>query len=332
MGDYKNQSILVTGACGSIGSVIVDKLIQVGFGSLTLIDNNETELFHLQTKLSSLRNVQVFFGDIRDRACIEHRMRGIDIVIHAAALKHVGLCEKSPDQAIHTNILGTQNLIDSALENGVKRFLFTSSDKAVNPTNVMGSTKLLGEKLVSAAAERSVALTDNRCIFSTTRFGNVLGSRGSVLPIFKQQILEKKPITVTHRDMSRFIMSNDEAATLVLNAVWKATGGEVLVTKMPVVYIRDLAIAMNAVMNGQSEIIYIGQKPGEKLYEELVNDEEIRRTYDEGPYLRIAPVREMKPENKRENIKEPYNSKTYTKLDIEQICQYLVESEILKLQ
>ena len=187
----------------------------------------------------------------------------------------------------------------------------------------MGSTKLLGEKLVSAAAERIMAQNGNGPIFSTTRFGNVLGSRGSVFPIFRKQILSGEPLTVTHEKMTRFIMSTAEAAKLVLSSVWRATGGEILVTKMHVAYIRDLAVAMNDLMGGQSEIKYIGVKPGEKMYEELVNDEEIRRTVDYGDFLRISPLFEMLNTNEMDCIDRAFNSANESKLSVDAISEYI---------
>lgn len=329
MREFQGKNVLITGACGSIGSALVDELVQYNCKSLTLIDNNETELFYLQSKLSSVEGVYVYLCDIRDRVAIDYRMRGVDVVIHSAALKHVGICEKSPDQAVQTNILGTQNLIDSAIEHGVERFLFTSSDKAVNPTNVMGSSKLLGEKLISAAAERVMSQNAKGPIFATTRFGNVLGSRGSVFPIFREQILSGKPLTITHKNMTRFIMSTSEASKLVLSSVWRATGGEILVTKMQVAYIRDLAIAMNDLMGGQSEIEYIGVKPGEKMYEELVNDEEIRRTVDHGEFLRISPLFELLKTNQMDCIDRPFNSANEAKLSVDAISEYLFKQELI---
>jgi FlaA1/EpsC-like NDP-sugar epimerase len=329
MKEFQGKSILVTGACGSVGSALTDELVRHNCKSLILIDNNETELFFLDSKLSHVPSAEVYLCDIRDRASIDYRMRGVDVIIHAAALKHVGICERSPDQAVQTNILGTQNLIDSAIENNVQRFLFTSSDKAVNPTNVMGGTKLLGEKLISAAAERVAAQNGNGPIFFTTRFGNVLGSRGSVFPIFEKQILAKEPITVTHEEMTRFIMSTADAAKLVLSSVWRATGGEILVTKMLVAYIKDLAVAMNNIMGGQSDIRYIGVKSGEKMYEELVNDEEIRRTVDYGEFLRIAPLFELQNLQRVKSITKPFNSANERKLDVDAVSEYLKRQGLL---
>jgi FlaA1/EpsC-like NDP-sugar epimerase len=221
-------------------------------------------------------------------------MSGSDIVLHAAAYKHVDLCESSPQEAILTNIIGTQNVIEAAFDNAVGRVILTSSDKAVNPTSVMGTSKLMGERLMSAASAQS---RNGAPIFSSIRFGNVLGSRGSVIPLFKSQIAAGGPVRLTDRKMTRFIMSLEQAANLVMDAVFLARGGEVIVTKMPVLRIEDLAAVMIddfaptfGVDPKTVEIVLIGSKPGEKMYEELTNEEEVRRTFDWGDYLVVKPA------------------------------------------
>ncbi len=231
-------------------------------------------------------------------------MKGIDIILHCAARKHVILNEMAPGEAIQTNILGTQNLIDAALEFGIERMIFTSSDKAVNPTNVMGTSKLMGERLMTAA---NAATRKSNPVFASTRFGNVLGSNGSVIPIFWNQITQNQPITLTDKDMTRFVMTIDQAASLVLQSVPLAVGGEVFVTKMPVLNIGHLAQAMiniavqNKVIEKPVSIDIIGAKPGEKLYEELINEEEVRRTYEIDQFFSVIPA-----------FKNIYNTDTYS--------------------
>ena len=289
---FKDKTVLITGACGTVGAELVRQLVVSQAAHVVCIDNNETELFFQVEQYSANGKVSGHLADIRDREALKLRMRGVDIVLHSAALKHVGLCEDSPDQAVATNIQGTQNVIDAALHNGVERVIFTSSDKAVNPTNVMGTSKLMGERLMTAAAQTSATGLDIKSrkagtIFASTRFGNVLGSRGSVVPLFRRQIEAGGPITLTDAQMTRFIMTLKEAVRFVLDSVWLARGGEVMITKMPVARIEDIAhIMCDALAPGREiQITEIGAKPGEKMYEELMNDEEVRRTFEYGDFF-----------------------------------------------
>lgn len=283
---FESKRVLVTGACGTIGLELVRQLVEAGAGRIVCLDNNESDLFFLQQRYGRNPAVECYLADIRDLEVLKLRMQGVDVVLHAAALKHVGLCEDSPTQAVRTNIDGTQNVIDAALHTGVERVLFTSSDKAVNPTNVMGTTKLMGERLMTAAA-----MTDPDTIFASTRFGNVLGSRGSVIPLFRRQIEDGGPVTLTDRRMTRFVMTLEEAAELVLRSVWLAKGGEVFVTKMPVARIEDIALHMISKHgHGRVELKEIGAKPGEKMYEELMNEEEVRRAYEVENFFVVCPA------------------------------------------
>jgi len=277
--NFAGKTVVVTGACGTVGAELVRQLSQTDVGKIICLDNNETELFFLFERFRKTGKIVCHLADVRDLRALNLRFRSVDIVLHSAALKHVPLCEDSPNDAILTNIVGVQNVIDAALENNVERVLFTSSDKAVNPTNVMGTSKLMGERLLTAANE---SRSGGSTIFASTRFGNVLGSRGSVVPLFRNQIENGGPITLTDREMTRFIMTLEEAAKLVLDSVWIAKGGEVMVTKMPVARIEDLAEIMRNELAGDEDISIIetGAKPGEKMYEELMNDEEVRRTWD----------------------------------------------------
>lgn len=294
---FAGKSILVTGACGSVGSELVHQLLTndaYGPAEVIGIDNNESQLFFLDQQYLSDDRARFFVADIRDKDELGRRMKGVDIVFHAAALKHVVLCERSPDQAVQTNIVGLQNVIAAATENGVERVIFTSSDKAVNPTNVMGTSKLMGERLMTAANSNK---RGKGPIFASTRFGNVLGSNGSVVPIFHNQIASGGPITLTDREMSRFVMSIQSAVHLVLDSALIAQGGEVFITKMPVMRIADLAAAMIEELAPQYgfdpkaiAIMEIGTKPGEKLYEELMSSEETRRAVELKKYFAVMPA------------------------------------------
>jgi len=297
MKSFSDKRILVTGATGTIGQELVCQLLESEKyqpKEVIGIDNNESELFFLDQKFSKYKNARFFLADIRDKEACLHHMEGIDIVFHAAALKHVILCEKSPMQAVHTNIMGIENLIGAAKHHRVEKFIFTSSDKAVNPTNVMGTSKLMGERLVTAANSNQ---KQEKAIFASTRFGNVLGSNGSVVPIFKRQIENGEGITLTDERMTRFVMSIKEAVNLVIDSAFFAKGGEVFITKMPVIRIKDLAEVMIeelAPKFGHSPksipINIIGAKPGEKLYEELMSDEETARAIELKEYFSILPA------------------------------------------
>lgn len=293
MDDYwKDKNVLITGACGTVGKELIKQLVKMGSEEIIGIDNNESELFFLDQMYRGDSNIRFYLCDIKNRDQLLGLMKGVDIVLHAAARKHVILNEIAPTEAIYSNIVGTQNVIDAALSNNVKKVIFTSSDKAVNPTNVMGTSKLMGERLMTAA---NASTRGKYPIFASTRFGNVLGSNGSVIPIFKGQIERNENITLTDLEMSRFVMTIDEAARLVLQSVELAKGGEVFVTKMPIIRIEDLAKAMIEIwkergIDNNTKISIIGAKPGEKMYEELINDEEVRRTIEIDDFFAVLPA------------------------------------------
>lgn len=338
---WQNKRILITGVCGTVGRELLQQLRQQTEVEIIGFDNNESELFFLREELREENHIHLFLGDLRDRDRVTRLMQGIDIVFHAAALKHVILCEMSPTDAVQTNILGVQNIIEAAGVNQVVRVLFTSSDKAVNPTNVMGTSKLMGERLMTAAnAQRR----GKGPIFTSTRFGNVLGSRGSVIPLFKRQIMQGGPVTITDTAMTRFIMTLQEAVLLVMDSMFLAKGGEVFVTKMPIVRIIDLAEVMiqelaprHGLDPAEIQIEIIGSKPGEKLYEELINDEETRRTVELPKYFVVLPAfksvyREIvyTYENMGQmNLSQPYNSAAATAMNKEELVRYLIMHDLL---
>lgn len=298
MKTLNNKRILITGACGTIGKQIIKQLIEGDVYSpaeIIGIDNNESALFFDDQYYNDRDNVNYFLGDIRDKEKLLKRSKGADVIFHVAALKHVVMCERSPFEAVQTNILGVQNIISAAFENKIDTVIFTSSDKAVNPTNVMGTSKLMGERLITAA--NSSASSKNSPVLASTRFGNVLGSNGSVIPIFRKQIMEGGPVTLTDPEMSRFVMSKEQAATLVIDSALCAKGGEVFVTKMPALKISTLAEVMIEELAGNFghdpaniSIEIVGVKPGEKLYEELMSDEETRRSIELNKYFSVLPA------------------------------------------
>jgi len=337
MSTWTGKHILITGVTGTVGQELLRQVVERGAGEIIGIDNNETELFFLDQAYEDNNCVHLFLGDLRDPQKLMRKMQGVDIVLHAAALKHVILCEKTPRDAVQTNILGTQNVIDAAIANNVERVIFTSSDKAVNPTNVMGTTKLMGERLMTAANAHRRS-TDP--VFASTRFGNVLGSRGSVLPLFRKQIAGGGPVTLTDPEMTRFIMTIEQAVNLVLESVFLARGGEVFVTKMPIVRIRDVAEVMIEELAERPqdvEIKMIGSKPGEKLYEELMNDEETRRTLEVENYFVVLPafksvyesIAYKYPGMGDVGVDDPYNSSLRPAMSKQELRTYLLENDLL---
>jgi len=341
--NFLNKRILVTGGCGTIGREVIRQLLEdYNIGELISIDNNESELFFLEQKFAPHGNSHFFLADVRDQAKLSRIMQGIDIVFHTAAFKHVILCERSPFEAVQTNIQGVQNVILSALENNVERVIFTSSDKAVNPTNVMGTSKLMGERLMSAANSN---LRKEKTIFASTRFGNVLGSRGSVIPIFREQIRKGGPVTLTDPEMTRFIMSIEEAVRLVIESSHLAQGGEVFVTKMPVIHIKDLAEVMIrelAPLYGHDpegiDLEMIGSKPGEKMYEELMNEEETRRTWELPAYFVVLPaftplyrnIKHSFPEIVTKEVTKAYHSGNEQAFTQEELLEFLKTNHLLE--
>jgi len=337
---YKGKKVVVTGAAGTIGQALITRLKKLGIASLKALDNNETELFFLGERHGG--DIECVFGDIRDESKLALTFHGADIVFHAGALKHVPLCERNPMDAIKTNILGVQNIISAASSQGVERVLYTSSDKAVNPTSVMGTSKLMGEQLINAA---NLSSQGSDTIFTSTRFGNVLGSRGSVMPLFKEQIRNGGPIRLTSTDMTRFVMTRDEAVNLVLEAAELARGGEVLITKMLVIRIQDLAEVMIeelAPLNGLDpenvKVEIIGTRPGEKLYEELMNVEEVRRSIELEKLFAVLPaVRNLYSDRDydydgviSETVDRPYNSSNEAATTKEELRDYLRQTGLLE--
>ena len=341
-----NKRILVTGACGTVGSELVRQLLESDYrpAEVIALDNNESELFFLEQRFLFDSRASFFLADVRDRDKLCRKMQGVEIIFHVAAFKHVILCERSPFEAVQTNIVGVQNIIYAACENQVKKVIFTSSDKAVNPTSVMGTSKLMGEKLITAANSN---LRDKGPIFASTRFGNVLGSRGSVIPIFQEQIKKGGPVTLTDPGMTRFIMSIREAVRLVIDSAGLARGGEVFVTKMPVISIKDLAKVMIqelAPVYGHDpdkiKIINLGVKPGEKIYEELMSPEETRRAVELPFYFAVLPAfrgiyRDIDyhyHEIVSTEVTNPYISANETPLSQEELKSFLINNDLLSIK
>ena len=292
---FRGAKIAVTGAAGTVGTELVRQLLEYPVAEVRGLDNNENALFFLEQSHRADARFHGFMCDVRELQQVERMFGGMDYVFHTAALKHVPSCERAPTEAVRTNILGVENVYRAAMSAGVRKVLFTSSDKAVNPTNVMGTSKLMGERLITAA--NALTQGENGPVFASTRFGNVAGSAGSVVPLFCRQIAQGQAITLTHRDMTRFLMTLNESVRLVLLSMTLARGGEVFVTKMPVARIEDIAtllVKIVAPVYGLApdaiRIDEIGPRPGEKMYEELISDEEVRRSFELGDLFAVLPA------------------------------------------
>ena len=322
---FKDKNILITGGTGSIGQEIVREILEYEPKVVRIIDVDETKQFELQQEYGDPKNIRFLLGDIRDKERLCRAVEDIDIVFHTAALKHVLACEYNPFEAVKTNVVGIQNLIDVAMDEEVEKVIFTSSDKAVNPTNVMGATKLLAERLITSANYYSGA---RRTIFSSVRFGNVLGSRGSVIPLFKKQIENGGPVTLTNNKMTRFIMPMHDAINLLFKATELAQGGEIFIFKMDALKITDLADVMIEELApkygfspDEIKMKMIGNKLGEKLYEELMTEDEARRA------LECEDMFILPPEMKGSSRKSLYSSnahaeiKAYTSKDAEHLTK-----------
>ena len=311
---YKGKIVLVTGGAGSIGSEIVRKLLELDVKTVRVLDVNETGLFDLQQELNSPK-IRPLIGDVRDKERLRKAMEGIDIVFHAAALKHVPLCEYNPFEAVKTNVDGTQNLIDAATEEEIEKFITISTDKAVNPINVMGASKLLAERLTTAAHQSKGA---RKTAFSVVRFGNVLDSRGSILPIIKSQVERGGPVTITDERMTRFLMSIDDAVMLVLKATVLANGGEIFILKMPCVNIKDLIDAAVEELGKKVKIEKIGKRPGEKMHEELMTDTEMASMKEVDGLCIVYAEKDYKTDVKEGQVNK-YNSRYAEHLSREEI-------------
>ncbi len=281
---FENKTILVTGGTGSFGNAVVDKLSQYNPKKIIIFSRDEKKQFDMGNKYHDDR-LRFIIGDIRDSDAISHAMYGVDYIFHAAALKQVPNCEFFPYEAIKTNSLGAYNVIDAAIENGVERLVILSTDKAVYPINVMGMTKALMERIMIAISREKRGKT----ILCGTRYGNVMYTRGSVIPYFMDLMKAEKPLTVTNKSMTRFMMPLVHSIDLVLYALTNGQDGEIYVRKSPAATIGDLAEVLVEVFNYDKSIQEIGIRPGEKMHETLISNEETFRTEDCGNYYKIIP-------------------------------------------
>jgi UDP-N-acetylglucosamine 4,6-dehydratase len=281
---FKNKNLLITGGTGSFGNAVLQRFLHTDhFSEIRIFSRDEKKQHDMRVALNNPK-LKFYIGDVRDYSSIDQAMRGVDYVFHAAALKQVPSCEFFPLEATKTNVFGTQNVIQSAVANGIKKVICLSTDKAAYPINAMGITKALMEK-VAIAASRNII--DNATTVCLTRYGNVMGSRGSVIPLFLQQILNNEPITITDPNMTRFLMSLEEAVDLVLFAFENGNQGDLFVNKAPAGTIGDLAQAIKELCSSNTPVKIIGTRHGEKLYETLCTREEMLKAEDMDNFYRI---------------------------------------------
>lgn len=303
----RGKKILLVGGSGSVGCALAKDMLRYEPDTIRIFDISENEMFKMKTDFGREEKLRYLIGDIRDINRLKLAMEDIDIVVQLAAMKHVYACEYNPFEAIKTNIDGLQNVIDAARDNNVEKVIFTSTDKAASPSNVMGITKLLGEKLISLA---NYYKGNKKTIFSSVRFGNVVGSNGSVAPLFRKQIVACKPLTITDREMTRFIITMEEAVELIHNAIKFAEGGETFVWKMRTLKVVDLAGAMIERYNSgrKIKIEFIGKYEGEKTHEEIMSEEEISRAVElDNLYVIFPLIDSLGIERKHKSAKDIRN-------------------------
>lgn len=334
---FNNKNILVTGGLGSIGAAIVEELLKYNPKTIQIIDNRETEMFYA-IEHKRYEKVKYYFRDIRDKESIEEVMKSVDIVFHAAAMKHVLVCERNPFEAVKTNVIGTQNVIEACVNNNVKKMILISTDKAVNPISVMGTTKLLAERIVSAMHNIRDKISTE---FGVVRFGNVLYSRGSVLEIWEKQLQKGKKIAVTNPAMTRFFMGIPQSVELIFSATYYAKNGEIFIFKMPSCKISTLAEAYLELKGYPRDFyIVIGEKEGEKRHEELLSKNESEFLMEKDRFFLKLPLRLKKKEIKyykqlgfKKSRKEAFTSNDpnilLTKKQIKQLLREYLE-EILE--
>jgi UDP-N-acetylglucosamine 4,6-dehydratase/5-epimerase len=325
---FKNKTLLITGGTGSFGNAVLRRFLQTEISGIRVFSRDEKKQEDMRIGLKSSK-VSFYIGNVRDYDSLVPAMQGVDYVFHAAALKQVPSCEFFPLEALRTNALGAENVMNAALVTGVKNVIVLSTDKAVYPINAMGISKALMEKLMVAKARM---YGDTRTIFCGTRYGNVMASRGSVIPLFIRQIQEGQPLTITDPNMTRFMMTIEDSVDLVLYAFENGRPGDVFVQKAPAATLETLALALKQLLKADNPIRIIGTRHGEKLYETLLTREEFAKAEDQGGYYRVpADVRDLNynqyfTEGEPElSAKHDYNSHNTSRLDVAGIIDLLLK-------
>ena len=319
-------TVLVTGGTGSFGSTMVRRLLQNDVDEVRILSRDELKQHEMREQLGDPR-VRFYIGDVRDFASVDRATRGVDYVFHAAALKQVPSCEFFPTEAVRTNVEGSANVIEASNKNGVQSLVCLGTDKAVYPINAMGMSKAMMEKVAQAFARNNPTAATT---VSTVRYGNVMASRGSVIPLFISQIKSGQPITITDPSMTRFLMSLEEAVLLVEHALMKATPGDLFIRKAPASTIGDLALAIGELLEAEPKIQIIGTRHGEKLYETLATREELSRADDQGDFFRVpVDARDLNygeyfnEGDPLENKLDDYHSHNTERLEVEGVKQLL---------
>lgn len=337
MSIFKEKVLLITGGTGSFGNAVLRRFIGSDIGEVRIFSRDEKKQDDMRKKYVSSK-LKFYIGDVRDRHSVAAAMRGVDYVFHAAALKQVPSCEFHPMQAVRTNVLGTENVLEAAINAGVKRVVCLSTDKAVYPINAMGISKALMEKVMVAASRN---LEGTNTVICGTRYGNVMASRGSVIPLFVDQVLAGNPITVTDPTMTRFMMTLADAVDLVLYAFEHGNNGDIFVQKAPAATVQILTKAILDLMRKPEHPVHvIGTRHGEKLYEALLSREEVACAEDMGDYFRVPPdgrdlnyakfVEEGEPRLTQSTHGEDYNSHNTTRLDVEGMKKLLLKLDFMQ--
>lgn len=333
--DLKGKTILITGGTGSFGNAVLRRLLKMNVDQIRIFSRDEKKQEDMRIELGDDR-VKFYIGDVREYSSIHQAMKGVDYVFHAAALKQVPSCEFYPMEAVRTNILGAENTMTAAIANKVSKIVVLSTDKAVYPINAMGLSKAMMEKLMVA---KSRMQEPGETVLCATRYGNVMASRGSVIPLFVQQLREGKPLTVTDANMTRFLMSLEDSVDLVLHAFEHGQNGDIFVQKSPASTIADLAEALKRIFNKDNPVKVIGTRHGEKHYESLVSREEMAKAEDVGRYFRIpADNRDLNynkyfSEGSQElSGAEDYTSHNTVRLDVDGVVALLNTLDFIREQ
>jgi UDP-N-acetylglucosamine 4,6-dehydratase/5-epimerase len=330
---FDNKVLMITGGTGSFGHTVLKRFLNTNVKEIRIFSRDEKKQEDMRIELANDK-VKFYIGDVRDFDSISQAMVGVDYIFHAAALKQVPSCEFYPMEAVKTNILGTENVLNAAIVNGVKRVVFLSTDKAVYPINAMGISKAMAEKIVVA---KSRSIPETGPVVCCTRYGNVMASRGSVIPLFVNQMTTNEPLTVTDPNMTRFLMSLEDSVDLVLHAFEHAEQGDIFVQKAPASTLTDLIQALKELFSSNSPVKVIGTRHGEKLYESLIAREEMAKAEDMGRYYRIPS------DNRDLNYKkyfvegethisevDDYTSHNTERLDVEQVKSLLLKLDYIQ--
>jgi len=330
---FKDKILLITGGTGSFGNAVLSRFLNTAIKEIRIFSRDEKKQEDMRIELNNPK-VKFYIGDVRNYESLKFAMSGVDYIFHAAALKQVPSCEFYPMEAVRTNILGAENVLNAALANNIKKVILLSTDKAVYPINAMGISKAMMEKLMVSKAR---VTDDGKTILCGTRYGNVMASRGSVIPLFVKQIKEGKTLTVTDPNMTRFLMSLDDAIDLVIYAFQHARQGDIFVQKAPASTIGDLAIALKEIFKTETKIKIIGTRHGEKLYETLLTREELAKAENLGGYYRIVPDDRDMNYNKyftegvdKLSSMEDYNSHNTQRLTIAEVKERLLKLDYIK--